>query len=122
MDLVEVLERRRQLRQDGPSIASVHATDVVALEGVDEALGHAVALRAAHRRVDWCQTERPRDASSFMGNVGAAVVRQELQQVPCGHGFHGPEALLDGLDEHLAHWLAWQPFALPRAERHDLAI
>ena len=38
MDLVEVLERRRQLRQDGPGIAEVHATDVVALEGVDEAL------------------------------------------------------------------------------------
>ena len=122
MDLVEVLERRRQLRQNGPGIAEVHATDVVALERVDEALGHAVALRAAHRRVDRREAERLGDASSFAGDVGAAVIGQELQQVVRRHGLHGPEALLDGLDEHLAHRLARQPFALPGPEGHDLAI
>ena len=37
MNLVEVLERRRQLRQDGSGIAEVHAADVIALERVDEA-------------------------------------------------------------------------------------
>ena len=41
MHLVEVLERRRQLRQDGSCIAEVHAAHVVALERVDEALGKA---------------------------------------------------------------------------------
>lgn len=57
MDLIEVLERRWQLRQDGPGIAEVHAADVVALESVDEALGHAIALRTAHRGVDRLQTQ-----------------------------------------------------------------
>ena len=46
MNFVEVLECRRQLRQDGSRIAEVHSADVVTFEGVDEAFGHAVALRA----------------------------------------------------------------------------
>ena len=45
MNFVEVLECRRQLRQDGPHIAEVHSADVVALERIDEAFCHAVALR-----------------------------------------------------------------------------
>ena len=43
-NLVEVLERRRQLRKDGHRITEVHSTVVVALERVDEALSYAVAL------------------------------------------------------------------------------
>ena len=98
--LVKVLARRRQLCQHGSCIAEIHPTDVVALERVDEALGHAVALRTAHRRVDRRQAERPSDTPSLVGNVGAAVVRQELQQVSRRQCLHRAEALLNGLDEH----------------------
>ena len=46
MHLVEVLEGCRQLLQHRPRITQVHAGHVVSFEGVHEALGHAVALRA----------------------------------------------------------------------------
>jgi len=105
MDLVEVLECRWQLGQDSACIAEVHTTDVVALEGVGEALGHAVALWTAQRRSERREPQGSGDTSNFMGNVGAAVVRQELQQVPRRHGLNSPKALLDGLDEHLPHRL-----------------
>lgn len=52
MRLVEVLEGRRQLRQHGGCVAAVHLGHVVALERIDEALGHPIALRTAHRGVD----------------------------------------------------------------------
>ena len=41
-----------ELGQHRRRVAKVHPALVVAPEGVDEALGHAVALRAAHGRVD----------------------------------------------------------------------
>jgi len=47
VNLVEVLERRGQLRQDGPGIAEVHAADVVALERIDEAFAMPCSA-AAH--------------------------------------------------------------------------
>ena len=55
VDFVEVLERPLRLRQHGRRIAQVHSAHVVALKGVDEALDHSTALRAAYRRVDWLQ-------------------------------------------------------------------
>ena len=58
---VEVLERRWQLRHHGAGIMQVHAADVVALERVHEALGHAAALGAAHGRVDWTQVQLSSD-------------------------------------------------------------
>ena len=57
VDLVEVLERTRQLRQHRRRVTQVHTAHVVALEGVHEALGHAVALRATHGRVDRLQAQ-----------------------------------------------------------------
>ena len=73
MDLVEVLEGVGQLGQHGGRIAQVHPALIVAPEGVDEALGHAVALRAADGRVDRRETERAGDAPRVMRDVGAAV-------------------------------------------------
>jgi hypothetical protein len=32
------------------------------------------------------------------------------------------EAAFPSFDEHLAHWLAWQPFALPSTPRHHLTV
>lgn len=111
MHLVEVLERGGQLRQDGLRIAQVHARDVVAFERVDEALGHAVALRAAHGRVDGPEAEFVGQLARVVGDVGAAVVAEELQLVVGRNGIHAAEAAFHGLDEHLAHGLARQSMA-----------
>ena len=81
MDLVEVLEGGGELSEDRWRVGKVHPALVVAPEGVDEALGHAVALRAAHGRVDRRQSKRPRDLSGVVRDVGAAVVGEELQLV-----------------------------------------
>jgi hypothetical protein len=51
MHQVEVFERSWQLAQRRARVAQVPAAEVIASERVDEALGHAVAQRAAHRRV-----------------------------------------------------------------------
>ena len=119
---VEVLEGRRQLVHYGGCVGQVHQTDVVALEGVDEALGHAVALRAADRRVRRLEAQLARNAACVVSDVGAAVVREELQRAALGKGFHDAEALLYGLDENLTHRLAWQAFGGPCAPSHDLAV
>lgn len=97
MDLVEVLERPRQLRQHGRRVAQVHAAHVVALEGVDEALCHAVALWTAHRCVDRLEPQRLGNAACLVRDVGAAVVGQELQFALLGHGLDRAEAPLHGL-------------------------
>ena len=55
MHLVEVLEGRWQLRQHRLRVTPAHARHIVTLEGVDEARGYAVALRAADGRVDGLQ-------------------------------------------------------------------
>jgi len=81
MDFVEVLEGRRHLRHHRRCIGQVHPTDVVTLERIDEALGHPVALRTAHGRGDRPQAQLSSDLSRLSGDVGAAVVREELQGV-----------------------------------------
>lgn len=87
MHFIEVLERRWQLRQYGPCILQVHSVDVVPFERIDETLGHAIALRTAYRRVDWLEPQLSGDASGFSGDVGSAVVREELKLVACWYGF-----------------------------------
>ncbi len=69
MHFVEVLEGGRQLCQHRGRIAEVHPGNVVALERVDEAFGHAVALRAAHRGVDRLEPQRTRHRACVCGNV-----------------------------------------------------
>jgi len=122
MDFVEVLEGRGHLRHYRPCIDQVHAADVVALEGVDEALGHAVTLRTAHGCVDRPQAQLPGDLPRLGGNVGTAVVREELQSVPLGNAFYIAEAFFHRLDEDLAHRLARQTFAFPGPVGQDLPI
>jgi hypothetical protein len=53
MHFVEVLDGCRQLRQHRSRVSRIHVGHVVALEGVHEAFGPAVTLRAAQscRRV-----------------------------------------------------------------------
>ena len=67
---------------------------VLPLEGVDEALGHAVALRAAKRRIHRREAHEAGNASGFMGDMGADVGRQKLPHVPCGHVLCNTKTLL----------------------------
>jgi len=78
VDFVEVLEGHSHLSHHRPCIGQVHPADVVALEGVDEALGYVVALRTAHGRVDRLQAKLSDNLPRLGSNVGAAVVREEL--------------------------------------------
>lgn len=69
MHVVEVLEGRRQLRHDCRGVRQIHAADVVALEHVDEALGHAVTLRAADRRCHWLEAQRASNRADVASDV-----------------------------------------------------
>ncbi len=69
-------------------------------------------LRAADGRVDGPEAQRTRQCSGVGCDVGSAVVAQELQWMACRHRFHVAEAAFSGFDEHFAHRLARQSFAL----------
>ena len=115
MDLVEVFERCRQLGHHREGVGQVHATDVVASERVDEALGHRVSLRAAHGRVDRWQAPSPGHSTGVSRNVGASVVSKGLQLVVGRDRFHSAEVPLHRVDQQLAHRLARQ--AMPSQAR-----
>lgn len=53
MLLVVVLEGNRQVAQRGLTVWPRHMGHVITFDGFHEALGYAVALRAAYRRSDW---------------------------------------------------------------------
>src|SRR5205807_9839572 len=55
--------------------------DIVALEGLYESLGHAVALRAFDRGKAWDQVERHGDLDGFVGGEDRAVVGQPLHRM-----------------------------------------
>lgn len=122
MQLVEVLEGHGHLRHYRSRIGKVHTAGIVPLEPVHEALGHAIALLAAYRRVDRLQAQLSSDLPGLGRDVRPSVVREELQRVSVRDAFDVAEALLHSFDEHLAHRLAWQPLALPCPEGQDLAV
>ena len=105
MHVVEVLEGLGELRHHCLCVGEVHPADVVALEGVDEALGHAVALRAADGCVDGLEAHRTGQCPCVGSDIRCAVVAQKLQHVARRDRIHTPEAPLHGLDERLAHRL-----------------
>ena len=84
MQLVEVLECCSHLRHHSSRVGEVHAADVVAFERVDDALGHAVALRASHRCEARLQAKLSSNLLGLGRDVRAAVVREELQGVSLG--------------------------------------
>lgn len=122
MGFVEVLQGGAHLGHHRSCIGQVHAPDVVALEDVDEALGHTIALGTAYGRVDRPQARLSGDLPRLGGDVGATVVREELQSVSLRNALDVTKALFHRLNEHLAHRLAWQAFACPRPVSQDLAI
>ena len=72
MDLIEVLERCRQLPHHSRGIAQVHTADVIATKRIDE------ALRAAYRCVDGFESKGSGHLAHLDGNVSAAVVTHKL--------------------------------------------
>ncbi len=115
MHFVEVLEGCRQPCQHRLRVNQIDAADIVAPDDVDEALGQAVALWAAHGHVDRLQAQQPGHAPGVLGNVGAAVAGESFQRVLWRHRLHGAEAPLHHLDPHFAHWRARQTRTLPGA-------
>lgn len=57
MKIIVMLEPERQLRHNGFGIRGGVHRDVIAPEGFDEGLGHAIRLQAAHRRRAWFHTD-----------------------------------------------------------------
>lgn len=64
-----------------------------ALDGVDDLLGHTAAMWTAHRRIDWREDKESGDVPIFVSTVGAALLRQTLQLVRCGHDLRSHKAL-----------------------------
>lgn len=62
------------------------------------------------------------DLSRLSGNVGAAVVLEELQGVSLGNALDVTEALINRLDEYLAYRLARQALAFSSPVGQDLPI
>lgn len=79
MNLVKVLERRGHLPQHDVGAAAVHLADVVAFKGVREALGHAIGLRAGHRRVDGLDAQVLDQRVRILSPEGTAIIAQEFQ-------------------------------------------
>lgn len=71
MDFIEVLERRRHLRQNGRRIAQIHAPYVALLDGIDEALGHAVALGGCTSA--YFPASAPDNFAYLVRDIGATV-------------------------------------------------
>ena len=79
-DRVVVSDPGGQHVEDRLSAAPVGAADVVALERVDEGLGHAVRLRARHRRGDRREVEALGRADRVERRIDRAVVAEPLDR------------------------------------------
>ena len=99
MDLVVVGEPGRKPAQDGLGVGNVADADVVAPEGADEGLGHAIALRALDRRGPGLETDAVGEAPHVAGVVAAAVVAEPLDGV--GQSVDQAESVLDGGDHQI---------------------
>jgi len=73
--LVVVLEPGIQLAEDRDRVGTRVATNVVALERLDERLGHSVGLRAANRGEPRRKPERQSEVDRLCGRIATASVR-----------------------------------------------
>ena len=102
--IVVVLEPERQLRDDGFGIRGGVHRDVVALEGFDEGLGHAVRLRAAHGRRARLHAYVAEQGCGIPGDEARTVVGEPFDGL--GQHVDATEAVLDGGDHEVLHVLA----------------
>lgn len=72
-----MVEPERQLRHDGLGVRYGVHRDVIALEGFDEGVGHAVRLRAAHRRRAWLHADLTEQGCGVPGDEAGAVAPME---------------------------------------------
>lgn len=104
MHPIIVIDPDWQLFEHGAGVRFVADASVVALEGSNERLGHAVALRAFDGSGSRDQTDVAREAASIVRGVAAAVIGQPFDCA--GHAIHLAEAVLDGGDHEVAHVLS----------------
>ena len=93
--------------------------DVVALDGFDEGLAHAVALGAGHRREAGRQVELRGEQARVPGGVGRAVIGQPFDGV---RRADGAEPLLHRLQHYVTDVGAADRGAGDRAPGDDLAV
>jgi hypothetical protein len=106
MVLVVVLEPSGELAERGDRIRQGVDANIVAFEGFDEALRHAVRLGALDRREAGNEIERGGEVSRLLGRVvaapgsspGQAIVRQPFER---RRRLEGAEPPLDGLQHHV---------------------
>ena len=84
MVLVVVLEPSGDLAERGDRIRQWIDASIVAFEGFDEALRHAVRLRALDRREAGNEIERGGEVARLLGRVGAAIVCQPFERPATG--------------------------------------
>lgn len=70
--------------------------------GLHERFGHAIALGRTLRRVQRLKAQFPSEAARAVVDGGRAVVRQPFDGLRC---LRGAEALLDGCQHHVAHYI-----------------
>lgn len=80
MFLVVMLEGDGQVAQGGCSVVLGHVADVIALNGLHEALRHAVDLQAAHRGGQAQQADLPGKGTGLLGGISRAVGAQPLHR------------------------------------------
>lgn len=74
MLLVVMLEGNGQVAQRRFAIRLGHVRHVITFDRLHEALGHAVALRAAHWGGHRLQADLPSKQARLFGGIGRAVV------------------------------------------------
>jgi hypothetical protein len=80
MLLIEVFEGNRQVTQRRFPMRLRHVRHVIMLDRLHEALGHAVALRATHRRGHRLQTDLPSKQARLFGGVGGTAIVKPLHR------------------------------------------
>src|SRR5215469_16080915 len=89
--------------QGGSGIGYWTDPDIVALEGFDKSLGHAIAFRAFDRGETRGEVKRQGDLDGLVGSEDRAIVREPLHRV---RRANCAKALLDALNHHIADHLA----------------
>lgn len=106
MVLIVVFEGASQVLHGGASVRLWHEGDVVALDGLDEGLGHTVALRRADRRGQGRQAQLSRELARLVRHVRRTVVSEPFYGL---RRLSLAEPLLDGGQHHVAHQIAGMP-------------
>ena len=79
MNLVEMLEGVRHLLQYGLGGTAVHLVDIIAFERVHKALGHAIRLRAAHRRMHGLDAQLLCQCMRVLGTKRTTIIAEKFQ-------------------------------------------